>query len=173
MYNVGDRVWWAKCGTIEVKEPCCVCFGKLTVTLILGNGDEVVLPCDYCRHGLNLPTGYTAVYRFVAEPIEVVIHSVSIVTTSNSLRKRSTIEYNHKNCILYPDIVFDTLEEATQKCAEIIEAKELEEINKPKHKQLKSYSWNAGYHMKLVERAEHDMEYHSKMAVLCKERSRL
>ncbi len=45
-FKVGDTVWVAKCRYEPVQKLCPTCFGKKEVTLILGNGDSVILPCN-------------------------------------------------------------------------------------------------------------------------------
>jgi len=171
-YNIGDKVWWARCEMVSVKEPCSVCFGKMQVILILGNGDEVVLPCDYCGKGWEIPRGYTRAQKYIAEPKQVIITSRKSEATCSG--EKHTY-YINPYTPLDDDRVFATLEEATKKCAEILQQKTKDESTKAeliKYDTQKAFSWNAGYHMKIVKQAKRDIEYHERMAQLCKERSR-
>jgi len=63
IYNVGDKVWHAAFKSIQVEKPCIVCYGEKQVTVILGNGDRVVTPCDYCGKGFDGATGVMRVYE--------------------------------------------------------------------------------------------------------------
>lgn len=48
-YSVGDKAWWAKYSRVPVKKTCPICYGKMRVTLILGNGNRVETDCSYCK----------------------------------------------------------------------------------------------------------------------------
>lgn len=167
-YNVGDKVWWAKCGSQGVKVPCTVCYGKKEVIVILGNGDEVIVPCDFCGHGLEPPKGYLTEYQYIAEPELVTIQRISSDQTSCGEKR----EYHWGHYYLDANDIFDTIEEATERCAQIIADREQAKIDHPKYKDAKSYSWNAGYWLREIKSAERTIEYASKMARLCKSRSR-
>ena len=65
-YNVGDIVFYASNDSREERIPCPVCFGKLQVIVILGNGTEVLVDCGYCGKGYEGPKGY--VTKYVREP---------------------------------------------------------------------------------------------------------
>ena len=176
-YNVGDKVWWADCGTRQVRKDCPVCFGRLEVTLLLGNGEAVILPCDYCGKGFDGPRGYTVEYEYVAEPKEIFIREVRTVDRgAEATHEYFTTEgYPSYNYILYIDDIFDTEQEARERCRERIRKYEEEQFNQIeciKAQKHKSFSWNAGYHMREVKRAKRQVEYHEKMARICKERSR-
>jgi len=67
MFKIGDVVYFASAGQRQVDIPCPVCFGKREVTLILGNGDSVELPCDYCGKGYDGPRGYVLEYEYAAK----------------------------------------------------------------------------------------------------------
>jgi hypothetical protein len=41
MFKIGDTVWVPDCGNRQKQIPCPVCFGKLRVTIILGNEETV------------------------------------------------------------------------------------------------------------------------------------
>ena len=170
-YQVGDKVWWAKCGREGVTVPCPVCFGKREVTLILGNDDTVTLPCDYCGKGFRAPTGTVTEYKYIAEPQEVTITAIQTETNA----KGSEHRYYFDTFSLDNDVICETEEEAKAKCAEIAEKRRIDAETRAeniKHSQAKSYAWNAGYHMREAKRAEKAIEYHKKMAVICKARSK-
>lgn len=170
-YNVGDVVWWARCGQVHVSKPCTICFGKLQVTLILGNGDSVILPCNYCGHGIDPPTGIVKEWEYVAEPRQVTIDYVNISVTAEGQKR----EYRSTHYMYEEGLIFDTKEEALLKCEEIKESLRKEQEGSAYHLKAnikKTYSWNAGYHLKCVRRAEQDIEHHRKKAILCKAKAK-
>lgn len=63
VYKVGDWVWYATYESEEIKVPCPVCYGNKVVTVILGNGDEVAVECDYCGKGWQNALGYVTDYQ--------------------------------------------------------------------------------------------------------------
>lgn len=171
IYNVGDRVWYAHYDMVQVKKTCLVCFGEKTVTLVLGNGDSVVLPCDYCGKGFDDPRGYTVEYEYVAKAEHSIITKVQSETDTTGEERRYYFGGR------YADIrdLFDTEKEALARCAEKIKQHELEETTTAhglKNNHLKSYAWNAGYHLQSARRHRKDAEYHEQKAVLCKDRVR-
>jgi len=170
-YKLGDLVWVASYESREGKEPCPVCFGKLVVTLILGNDERVVLPCDYCGHGFNEPRGYVTVYERLARVESAVITEVRARKTSTGIE----YEYRGGSWCLDASRVFGTEEQAQAHAEELAKAEQLCDETSPervKRHVQHTYSWNAGYHLREVAEARKSMEYHGKMAKICKERSR-
>jgi hypothetical protein len=171
-YHVGDRVWWARCDTRQVTHPCHICYGKLRVTLILGNGDSVDLACDYCGKGQGGPTGIIREYEYVTGAEMVTITKVT-TTTQEDGEKR---EY-HSNGGWIPDVsdLFPTEAEALARCEEKTRMANEEQRTKAcylkKHEQ-KSYAWNAGYHLREAKRSEEEAKRHRDKAVLCKAREK-
>jgi len=169
-YKVGDIVWMATFDNVPVTKTCPICNGDLKVTLILGNGTHISLPCDYCGNGYESPKGYIEEYEYVAEPKRQIITTVNIAETCVG----EEIEYRSNQYCLYPDKMFDTKEDAMQYSNELAAKYTLDRETKAdyiKKNQNKSYSWNAGYHMREVTRSKKQVEYHEKMAVICKTKS--
>ena len=170
-YNVGDSVWFAHYDMMQVEKPCPVCFGEKKVTLILGNGDIVSLPCDYCGKGFDDPRGYIKEYEYISRTEHTIITKVQSET--------NTTGEERKYCFggRYADIqdLFDTEEEALIRCAEKVEQQKVEESTSAyrlKANHLKSYSWNAGYHLRQASDHRKRAEYHDQKAILCKEREK-
>jgi len=171
IYNVGDKVWYARSGREEVNHTCPVCYGKLVVTLVLGNDEMIKLPCDYCGKGYESPKGYVVEYEWVSKPELLTIEAVNIKREARG----DEVDYRSDRWVLYPDRIFDTEEESLSKCEELSakNTKDQEEIAiHVKANTNKTYSWKAGYHMRAVKQAEKDIASHSKMATICKERAR-
>jgi len=169
-YKVGDEVWFARCGNEHIQETCPVCYGKLEVTLILGNEDKIKLPCDYCRRGIGGPTGVINEYDYVSKPEQIRISQVDSKETIDGIihEYHSLPYYHHEESLL-----FDTKEEALAKCIMIKEEFEKDQITRTeniKKSKNKSFSWNAGYHIGEAKRNRKSAEYHEKMAVICKQR---
>lgn len=179
-YKIGDTAWFAKYAMELLTLPCPVCFTKREVTLILGNGDEVKLPCNNCAPGYTPPSGYVKEFEYVCAAVPVYISGLVTETDSAGMETteyRSRVAGEHgfydmtyKEECLYPD-------EATAKTAAIelkVRAEREQETRSEciKKNNLKSFSWNAGYHLREAARNEKQMEYHRKMAVICRQRAK-
>lgn len=166
-YNIGDQVWHATYTSKPTQRPCPVCYGQKEVRLILGNGDEVLIPCDYCGHGMNDPTGYITEYEYTPNAEPFLIGSVTL--------SKDSVEYRSGCNVLYPQDIFGTKEEALARAAAKGEQQRLDDetqAHRIKHNHYKTYAWNAGYHMRQVTDAKRRIAYHEKMARICKERSK-
>lgn len=175
-YKIGDQVWAAHFNPNQtVHVPCGVCYGKRVVTLILGNGESVKLPCDYCSRGYDAPTGYEIAYQAVSTPELIRIDGVEIKITA----KGEEVEYHagtsgyHR--IFKEDVLFIDKEEARllgeQLAQEYVAAKR-KSADWLKADKKKNFSWNAGYHLRAITGLEKEILYHKEKAQLCKERSK-
>ena len=166
-YKVGDQLWQARCKWLPVKKTCPICFGNKEVTLILGNEDRVILPCDYCGKGFDVPSGLVSEYEYVVEPELITVTSVEVSITDD----KTFVEYRSGQFRLKEELLFDSEVDAIAKGSELKAKLEKEQQTKAshiKHDVNKTYSWNAGYHMRQAKRERQSAEYHEKKAVLCK-----
>ena len=171
-YKVGDTVWYAKCGSFNVSEICPVCFGELKVTLILGNGDHVELPCDYCGKGYEAPTGCVTEHRFIAEPVLQTITRVEIISNMEGENR----EYYSSYSILPEEDIFDNEKDAALRAAERAEKYNNDVKSRNFHVKgysNKNYSWCAGYHLRNAKKCEEEAARHRRDAVICKEKAKV
>ena len=170
-FNIGDAVWRARCARQPVKQLCPTCYGKKEVTLILGNGDHVILPCMGCAPGCQRPTGYVDEYELVIEPELFTITGLEIQDDG----KEQKVTYRNGCYLADEEILFKTKEEAAKKSAEIkvvLEENQICQAMYIKHNMNKSYSWNAHYHIRQASHNRKEALYHEKMAKICKEKSK-
>lgn len=164
-YKIGDKVWWATCDTLQVKVDCPICFKKGKVTLILGNGESVETPCDYCMKGFEYPVGYTNEWQRISGVKEIAITGKEI--TENEKGRKVEYRYSgegHNYC-LYNDSIFDTKEEAENRVKEIIAEHEAQELLRLAHKKKSNqthYSWSVGYYKKQIKDAQKNLDYYSR-----------
>ncbi len=172
IYPVGAVVWWARCGVREVTRPCPVCFGKLTVTLILGNGEHVGTPCDYCGKGYMGPQGTETEHEWIASAEQATIHGVRTEQSGDKV----SANYTTAAGFCFDDTeAFETKEEAEAKCAEKIEEHARENNRAATHRKEynhKNYAWHVGYHRREAKRARDSLAWHEARAIVCKDLSR-
>jgi hypothetical protein len=176
-YKIGDVAWYASCNKHVYKYiPCPVCYGKSEITVILGNDDRVIVPCSYCEEGYRGPTGTVGEYQIMTKAEIFRITGMEI----NMCGDKEVVEYRMANgnssyWVKKENELFDTQEDALKKAEELKAQDEKDENEKSerlKYNNLKSYSWNAGHHLRSAKQAQHDFEYYSKKAVLCKAKTK-
>ena len=170
-YNIGDTVWWATGGTKEVRHKCPVCFGKVSVTVILGNGEHVETECDYCTKPYGSRGGSVVEWEWTTDVKQIVIEGKE-VRENHEGRK---VEYRHGSYILRDGIICDTKEEAEEARKSIAEKhheEELERLQRGKEHNLKSYSWHVGYHQRCLKKAQAEIDYHSKKITYMKAKAK-
>ena len=169
--KVGSIVYVSYFGKKEVFLKCPVCFGKKFATLILGNGDMVEMPCECCHQGIDPPTGYIKEWRMEAGAESIIITKIETTTDVDG----ETYEYISDNKIFYPKDIFATEQEAMGESTKRADKYNLEQETKAeliKGKPDKNYSWNAGYHMREAKKAKEKVDYHTKMAIICKAKAK-
>jgi len=166
-FKIGDDAWSDHYGRKEITVPCPVCYGKKTVILILGNGDQIETPCDYCGKGWQGPRGFITEYQYVAEAKSVHITRIEQGITAGGV----DIIYQDGSHIFHR--LFSTREDAI-KAAELrrseIERDEATRAEYIKAKVHKDFSWNVGYHLREAKRCRENADRHERMAKLCKDR---
>lgn len=170
-FKVGDTVWWAKCRWEQIEVLCPACFGKREVTLILGNGDSVILPCEGCSAGFNPPSGYISEYDYVSEPEQTTITGIEIKINGD----KQEVTYRGSYFSYHEEDLFENRDDALAKSERKRQELEEEQRNKAehiKHNVRKNFSWNASYHLREAKRMRKQAEYHDSMAVLCKARAK-
>ncbi len=165
--KVGDSAWWAHNGTKEVTHPCPVCYGKLSVTVILGNDESVVTPCDYCGKGYGGPTGVCKEWEWVAGACLVTI---SAIETNDSHEGKEVRYRTYNHSMIDASDLFDTKEEAEARC-EVRRQEHAEDERKRrevlKEYSTKSFSWHVGYHRREVKNHERSLEWHKSRVIAC------
>ncbi len=166
--KIGDTIYVSKFGHTQIKIDCPVCFGKKVVVLILGNEDSVEMRCEYCRGDCCSPSnGYVKEWRMSADVETVIVSQIRTRQTASE----NEIEYQADSRIYYTKDVFATEEEALTESARRATQYNIDQETKAEHvkgKPDKNYSWNAGYHIREAKKAKEKVEYHSKMAKICK-----
>ena len=77
-FNIGDTVYFVVGDINRSKRiPCPICYGKLQVTIILGNGESSLSRCGCCCQGYEGPTGFSTVYEPRTEIQESRIRGVA------------------------------------------------------------------------------------------------
>ncbi len=175
-YNVGEKVWYTDFKIEQVEITCPACYGKLQIKVILGNDEEVIVPCNGCERGYYGSLGYIEEYDWVRTVKQVTISQVEGKETLegkviesyrfDSDTGYTTPEYNR---------LFDTQEEAEKRADELFEQHELEKINSIKRKKenpIKTYGWHIRYHASNIRELEKKLEYHKTKLIIAKDNNK-
>ena len=159
MYNIGDFIWVARAGQTEKYITCPDCFGTLKLKVILGNGEELSIPCAGCSIGYDPPTGRIKTYEFDAEPENQKIIGIEI---------QDNITYHVGNNVgdscyrlVEERDAFKTYNEALERSKQIKEEKIKEEqirLARKEH-ETRSWAWHVHYYRKQIRDAESTIEY--------------
>jgi len=169
-FGLGDTVWIAECGNQQVEKVCPVCFGTLRVTLRLGNGDELELPCDYCGMGYDGPQGHVLEYEWTEGARQATITRVRENHDTRGIEREL-----YASSWEVTDRAFATEKEALAKSAELKAQNEERQRTCAEHIKKsvnKSFSWNAGYHIREAKRCRREAAQHDERAKLCKARAK-
>ncbi len=172
---IGDTIYYATCQNERVSVICPVCHGKLEVTLILGNGDSVILPCDYCGKGYNDPRGYVEEYNYVVTATPFTVTGIEIEQSQNGEKRQYRSGGEHCYHIFEENRCFAIEKEALAAAVFIKEQLDKDQSTRSeylKQDKRKSFSWNAGYHLRQAKDHRRQAEYHEGKAKLCKARSK-
>ena len=156
VFKMGDKVWYANAGVVEKSVICPECFGKLYLTVILGDDSKVTIDCAGCSRGMQPSTGRISYYEWKVDVKEVTVERIEI--------KQDGVTYGFWNHYCADnDKIFSTKEEAEKRALELVEEHNKEELEKiyRKEKNNRTWSWNAYYHRDCIRRAEKDLIYHN------------
>jgi hypothetical protein len=147
MRNIGDQVWYCDFGRHETLVTCPECLGAKHLTVIMGDGEQVQIPCRCCEEGL-LPQGYVREYEWSPKVVQAAISGMEV--------NGKKVEYHIGTQCCYrrfdEDAVFDTEDEALAygqiKAAEheIDERQSLQS----KMKDHRSWAWHAAYYRREI-----------------------
>lgn len=160
-YEIGQQVWYAGWQSTPARIVCPDCAGEGRIRVLLPDESMVSVDCVACQRGFERPSGYLECYDR---------HAVATLTTilgvemdGGKTEWKTGEGYRTSEADLFDNEV-DAYAAAKVK-AEEADREERERIGK-KHKDTRSWAWNAHYHRKCIKEAQRQIEYHtSKLAV--------
>jgi hypothetical protein len=155
-YSIGQEVYYIESSLNYGKEiPCPMCFGKLEVKLILGDGEECKVECGFCRRGCEEPSGMATTWEPVANLKKAKITGMNIekdewiYILGFSHLKESEIYATEQEGGPIRQTTYNELMRKKEEWFRdhFIEAKE-------------NQIWNAGYHRRQIKDHEKSIEWH-------------
>ncbi len=157
-FKIGDTVFVAEANAFcRVQKPCPICFGRLAVTLILGNGERTDVECGMCSAGFQGPRGTVNAYEVTSSVEERTV--TGIVQEGEHWRV-----YEHSSAFSTRDgVIFKSREAAEARRKELHEealAQSKRAFESQFTDQKGRQTWSAGYHRKEIKRLERSLEWH-------------
>jgi hypothetical protein len=162
-FKIGDEVWYPSDCPRQVRVTCPVCFGKLEVTVILGNDTRVMTPCAYCDHGYEGPLGYTLEYENDPKPMRLYVDSIHYKAGLIEYRASSSEGSAYQKEEEFFTSEADCLPLCAQKYAERVQWQKEHEAH-GKNGTVRSVSWQVGHHRQQAKAARWAVEYHEARA---------
>lgn len=137
--------------------PCPVCFGKLAVVLILGNGEHVTVECDACGRGFDGPQGW------VDDPCPS--SRVEKVTIDGLKMDYGTLKVtaNHSTLTMGVDAFWTEAEAEVVRVALFAKA-QVDAANNAHMRHgyaTKKLTWTVSYHRAELKKAKRAIDYHT------------
>lgn len=166
-FAIGQRVFVADASPYaSTKVPCPVCFGDLSVKVILGNGEVQPIECTACGLGFDGPQGFINATAPVSSVTEGEVDGIE-ADHSHGDRWRYSVGGRRA------DHVFATREEAETKRAELFEEAKAaaERMNDSfAAEKKKGLAWQIRYHRDQIKAAERTIEWNRKKLSECESR---
>lgn len=155
-FQIGQQVWYASWKPTKARIVCADCAGEGRIRVLLPDDEIVSVDCVACQRGLERPSGYLECYNREARAVPVTITGLEI--REGKTEWETTVSYRSAE-----DELFETEDEALAAAklkAASADQEERERIGR-KHKDTRSWAWNAHYHRKCIKEAQRRIEYHS------------
>jgi len=167
-FQLGDTVYVVQgCRSMPVEKTCPVCFGKMRVTVILGNGKRENVLCEYCGKGYDGPRGYVVDY----EPQSAVRQATITGVSFTNHKWEFALDYGRTGAgesELYRDA--ESAEAARAKLMEEIKKEEAWASMNRLNYSKRDLTWSVGYHRKCIRNLEREAEHHRKQLCVAVEK---
>lgn len=154
-FSMGETIYWVESScNYQKRVPCPMCFGKLFVTIILGDDSQTKVSCGMCERGYEGSTGTATVWEPNARVESGLISGVS---TKDGIRyevDRHTVE----EAKAFKTLEAAEIERERQYSIEVERAKEW--FKQSFVNCSKKQVWSAGYHRNSIASSERNIEWH-------------
>lgn len=158
-FSIGQTLWLPSHAPVEEMVSCPVCAGQRFVTLILGDGEHVRIPCEGCGIGFDGPRGVVKEYTYTPTVRAFVIAAV-VRFDEDSGRQRWTLRADDGSVADFGDL--RAIESEAMAVAEA-NAKAQYERNmesRVRKKKDKRGGWTVLYHRQCIADLERQLAWH-------------
>lgn len=158
-FNIGDTYYLPQNTPSEVTVLCPTCYGKFKVTVVLGNGESVLVDCETCGRGYGYegPTGHVTDYSYTPVVTTFVIKHIHSMhegewVVGSTLGERATFT---DLCRTY-ELAWKV---ATER-AQAAEDRNMRQSQARSKRQRENLSWTIAYHEKCIRTIEITLAWH-------------
>lgn len=161
-YNLGEEVWWAETRGVDRSITCPDCLGSGQLTVTFADGEQVSIECGLCARGFQPATGRVSYFEFTEQVRRDTIAGVEL--GKNEVLYKMASGYS-----LIEEEVFSTEPEAQARAVILAETRTAEALQKAqrKHKDTRSWAWNASYHRRELKEAKRRVDFHTAQLNMC------
>jgi hypothetical protein len=176
-FKIGDEAWFARWTPRQVTALCPVCFGRRSVTVMLGDESPVIVACHYCAAGFEGPRGSTVEWEHdpVAQKVTVREVHVDEVRDGSGVERRVRYLLSSEAGWADDGDLFtneaEALARAKARTAERFAWEDSAEFKKHrKSRALNDAIWAVGYHRREAKRCREEAARHEARAALARAR---
>jgi hypothetical protein len=176
-FKVGEQAWFARWTPRKVTIACPVCFGNRSVTVILGDGTQVIAACRYCGAGFDGPQGSTVEYEHDPIAQRVTVREVHVDEQRGGAGVERRVRYllgDEAGWADAEDMFTDEAAALARAKARTLEVFAWEDsAERKRHRKSSALSdaiWAVGYHRREAVKCRKEAERHESRAALARAR---
>ncbi len=167
-FTIGATMYLPGCGSEQVRVVCPVCFGKLGITVVLGDGEEVGVICDACGLGFNGPRGY--IEEWVQQPKVTPFVIAGIEAYRGGDKPEWTLRSTDETTAYFHELHATEAEALVVATARAKDAHERNmQSRQHKKRDVKRATWTVRYHREQIADLERQLAWH-RAKVLAKDK---
>ena len=164
-FNVGDTIYYVESERTTKRVTCPDCFGKLALTVILGDNSQVSIACTGCSAGFNPPRGTVEEYIWNATIKKGTVGGMEILGEKISYKVNiiwfgddGTVGHSYRT--VESNEAFASVEEATPAIVAIVAKHNEDEAQRLQMKKepIRTWAWHVTYYRGLIRDAEKTLE---------------
>lgn len=154
-FHVGESYWLPITHGNAIEIPCPVCAGHLRITLTLGDGEQVSVPCEGCGLGYDGPRGYVREYRY--EPGASLVRIDAIESMRDGKWRVSTSDKSSHD---FDELCASEQAALEKSAAMVAEAWEQVMASHCRKRKSDKVGWTVLYHRQQIAELKKKIEWH-------------
>jgi hypothetical protein len=155
-FKIGEVKWMPAHAPRKIQVECPVCAGQLAVTVILGGGESVSVPCECCGKGWEGPRGVIEEWEY--DPQAVRFEIASIASMHNGRWWVGSTDGAHAEYTDLRETEDEALAVSAERCAKQYEHNMATRARNKRD--TKEHTWSIQYHRKEIAHCEQRIAWH-------------
>ena len=162
-FDIGDKVFRGQYAITEEWETCPDCFGKLKLTVKIGDDSIVEIPCARCSLGYDPPRGVVKTYRNKTVVKPHIVTGLTISGDKTEYQLDGSYGESGSSWVNSPEEATFATEVDAMEYAESERIEHEKTENRRLHAKTQdhhSWAWHVTYHRRELKRSEQEAERH-------------